>query len=70
MMLALARSSMNGFTVQQFAGLLLSASMILIGYLGLTGTVTTHSVLTTAILVAIAVLSFSLGLQSAELKNT
>lgn len=54
---------MKGIGVRQFAGLLLSVSMVLIGYLGLTGAITTQSILFTGILVAVAVLSFSLGHQ-------
>lgn len=60
---------MNGFGIRQFTGLLLSLSMTLIGYLGLTGTITTRSVLITGILVAVAVLSFSLGHQSAQFEH-
>lgn len=60
---------MNGFGIRQFGGLLLSLSMTLIGYLGLTGVITTKSVLITAIIVAVAVLSFSLGHQSAQYEN-
>jgi hypothetical protein len=64
-LLALPEKSMNGFGVRQFGGLLISLSMILIGYLGLTGTVTTQSVLFAGILVTVAVLSFSHGHQAA-----
>lgn len=60
---------MQGIGVRQFAGLLFSASMVLIGYLGLTGTVTAHSVLLAAILSAMVVLSFSLGRQSTRLEK-
>lgn len=54
-LLALTEENMKGFGVRQITGLLLSVSMILIGYLGLTGTVTADSVLFASILVAVAV---------------
>lgn len=56
---------MNEFGRRQFTGVLVSVSMILIGYLGLTRTVTAHSVLFIGIFVAASVLSFSLGYQVA-----
>ena len=62
------RGEYEGFGVRQYAGVLLSVSMILIGYLGLTGTVTAGSVLFAGIFVAVAVLSFSLG-QHAQCKT-
>lgn len=69
-LLALPDEHMNGFGVRQYAGLLLSASMVILGYMGLTKRVTTESVLIAAILVTVAVLSFSLGYQAAELEST
>lgn len=43
--------------------------MVTIGYLGLIGEVTTRSVLIGAILVSVAVLSFSLGHQPARYEH-
>lgn len=68
--MAHTEEDMKGFGIRQFAGILLSVSMVLIGYLGLTGTVTAHSLLFASIFVAVAVLSFFLGRQSSRLDGS
>lgn len=66
-LMTIEEKGMNEFGVRQFGGLLISLSMIFVGYLGLTGTVTTQSVLFAGIFVA--VLSFSLGRQSSQIDS-
>ncbi|WP_382194719.1 hypothetical protein [Halorussus sp. GCM10023401] len=61
-------STMNkALGVRQFGLLILSATMIAIGYMGLTDSLTTRSTLLTVCIGTIAILSFSLGHQSAQL---
>lgn len=56
--------------LRQVAWLLLSASMVTVGYLGLVGKIQHSPLLIAAILVTMVVLAFSLGRQSTRLTQS
>ncbi len=67
MLLTVAKDRMKGFGVRQFTLLLLSITMVAIGYLGLGGHIADPTLVLAGCLVTVAVLSFSLGRQSTRL---
>lgn len=61
---------MNKRRLRLFAMLLLSTSMVAVGYLGLAGKVQKSPVLIAILLATLVGISFSLGRQSVRLGNT
>lgn len=57
---------MDDLGIRQFAFLLLGTSKIAIGYLGLAGSITDHSLIIGAMHVVMVILAFDLGRQSTQ----